>query len=147
MGPRKFDKPEWRGEPLDGRVLLIHAEQGLGDSMHFIRYARLVKRNGGKVIFLSHRPLAKFMKGCDYLDQVIPDGESLPSYDIQIPLMSMPGVCGTTFETVPDDVPYLKADEILVKQWASKLESIKGFRIGIAWQGNRDFANDEMRAC
>ena len=145
MGPRKLDKPEWTGEPLDGRVLLIHAEQGLGDSLHFIRYAKLVKKNGGKVHFLSHRPLAKFMRGCDYLDQIIADGDPLPPYDLQVPLLSMPGVYGTSFETVPREVPYLRADKILVEQWASKMSSIEGFRIGIAWQGNRDFANDELR--
>jgi len=145
MGPRKLNRPEWYGESLDGRVLLIHAEQGLGDSLHFIRYAKLVKKNGGKIVFLSHRPLAKFMKGCDYLDHVIADGDPLPSYDLQVPLLSMPGVFGTSFQSVPQDVPYLRADADLVNHWASKMSFIDGFRIGIAWQGNRDFANDELR--
>ncbi len=145
MGPRKFDKPEWNGESLDGRVLLVHAEQGLGDSLHFIRYVKLVKKNGGRVVFLSHRPLAKFMHGCEYLDQVVADGDPLPPFDLQIPLLSMPRVVGTSFETVPREVPYLKATPQLVEQWASKMSSIEGFRIGIAWQGNRDFANDELR--
>lgn len=145
MGPRSFSQQEWKGEPLHGKTLLVHAEQGLGDTLHFIRYARLVDKANGKIVFLCHKPLAKFIRQCPYLDQVVADGETLPHVDLQIPLLSMPSVFKTTFDTVPRQVPYLFADPDLVEVWRERLREYPGFRIGIAWQGNRDFAHDELR--
>ncbi len=145
QAPRKFPAPEWTGEPQPDKTILLHAEQGLGDSIHFIRYARLVKERVGRVVFLCHKPLAKLMRLFPDIDQVIADGETLPTYDFQVPLLSLPAVFNTTWETVPRQVPYLLADAELEASWRERLQSIDGFRIGIAWQGNKEFANDLYR--
>lgn len=143
--PRTFPKPEWDGSPLDGRRLLIHCEQGLGDSLQFIRYANIAHALGGRIIFLSHRCLVPFLSACPYLERVIADGDPLPEYDLHIPLMSLPHALRTTWDSVPKCVPYLYPSPSLTEQWKTRLASYTGFRIGIAWQGNPNFANDEVR--
>lgn len=143
--PRKIPGKEWDGSSDPNQTVLLHAEQGLGDSIHFIRYAKLVRERAGRVAFLSHKPLTKLMKLCPYLDEVIADGEPLPKYDVQVPLLSLPGVFQTSFETVPGEVPYLFPQEELVEKWKQRLSQLDGFRIAIAWQGNKEFANDQYR--
>lgn len=143
--PRSMRGPEWDGTAHPDKTILLHAEQGLGDSIHFIRYAKLVAERVGKVKFLCHKPLARLMRLCPYLDEVIADGEPLSAYDLQIALLSLPAIFQTSLATVPNEVPYLFADEALVEHWKNRLKHIAGFRIGIAWQGNREFANDQFR--
>jgi tetratricopeptide (TPR) repeat protein len=143
--PRSFPKPEWDGSPLHGRHLLIHAEQGLGDSLQFIRYAQIAHELGGKIHFISHRSLVPLLSACPYLASVIADGDPLPEYDLHIPLMSLPFALRTTWDSVPKSVPYLTPSPTLTEQWKSKLNPYPGFRIGIGWQGNPNFANDEVR--
>ena len=142
---RVFPCPRWDGKPAPDATLLIHAEQGLGDSIMFIRYAALAKSRVKRVVFLSHKPITRLMQSCKDVDEVIVDGEQLPRYDLHIPLMSLPGVLGTTFETVPRDVPYLHIPVDLISCWRDRLATIQGFRIGIGWQGNPEFANDQFR--
>ncbi|MGN6134437.1 MAG: tetratricopeptide repeat protein [Aureliella sp.] len=144
--PRKLSRPEWTGQPATDKTILIHAEQGLGDSIHFIRYAKLVRARAGRVLFLAQRPLVRLVGSMDAIDQIIPDGEPLPAYDYHVALLSLPGIFQTTVETIPNDVPYLEAEPALVQLWKRRLESIRGFRVGITWQGNRDFAFDHMRS-
>lgn len=143
--PRSFPKPEWDGSSLVGKRLLIHAEQGLGDSLQFIRYAKLAREQGASVHFLSHRSLVPLLRLCPYLASVIADGDPLPEFDLHLPLMSLPHVFRTTFDTVPKSVPYIQAAPELINDWYEKLRAYEGFRIGIAWQGNPNFANDEVR--
>ena len=144
--PRKFARPEWTGEKVQDKTILIHAEQGLGDSIHFIRYARLVKQRAGRVLFLAQRPLARLMKSCPDIDQVIADGDPLPAYDMHIALLSLPSIFNTVIDTIPNHVPYLHAEPELIDFWKRRMQAIEGFRIGIAWQGNRDFAFDHLRS-
>ncbi|MCA9127456.1 MAG: tetratricopeptide repeat protein [Planctomycetales bacterium] len=144
--PRVFPKPEWKGELAPDSRLLIHAEQGLGDAIHFIRYARIAQQRVGQVYFLVHRPIVKLMQSSSYVNQVIGEGDALPEYDLHIPLMSLPGVCGTTLDNVPNEVPYLAIDRQLVDDWRGKLAHLEGLRVGICWQGNREFGNDQYRS-
>jgi len=143
--PRSFPAPRWDGSMQADKTLLIHAEQGLGDSIMFIRYAALAKQSFRRVLFLSHKAIVKLVQSCKDVDEVIPDGEPLPGYDFQIPLMSLPGVLESNYTTIPRNVPYLHVSDLLIQQWHEKLKSIEGFRIGIAWQGNPEFANDQFR--
>jgi tetratricopeptide (TPR) repeat protein len=145
FAPRSFGIPRWDGRPAPDATLLVHAEQGLGDSIMFIRYAALAKARVKRLVFLSHKPITRLMRSCVDIDEVIPDGEPLPQFDFHIPLMSLPGVFGTTFETVPRDVPYLHIPEELIASWRERMARIDGFRIGIGWQGNPEFANDQFR--
>ena len=105
---RHFDALDWDGYPLGGRTLLLHAEQGLGDSLQFIRYAAQIGGSGSRVIFQCPRSLVALLSGCPGLDAVVSDDEVPPDFDVQAPLLSVPGLCGTTLETVPAEVPYLR---------------------------------------
>ena len=146
-GPRlpQVPRPRWDGSPLAGRTILLHYEQGLGDTLQFIRFAKAL-RQGGRVVVVCQQPLVRILQGCDGIDELVPDGSPLPDCDCFAPLLSVPGLLRTTLATVPRDVPYLAADESLVRQWRDRLADIHGFKIGIAWQGSRTFATDHERS-
>jgi tetratricopeptide (TPR) repeat protein len=144
--PRPFPQPRWDGSPLGGRRILIHAEQGFGDVLQFIRYAPLVKARGGHVILECQERLIPILRACAGIDQLTPGGEPLPSFDVQIPMLSIPMVFRTTLATVPADVPYVTADERLVEQWRKEIAALPGFKIGIGWQGNPQIHQDLWRS-
>ncbi|HEY7308161.1 MAG TPA: DUF6165 family protein [Gemmataceae bacterium] len=146
ISSRTFSQPLWDGSPLDGRTILIHAEQGLGDTLQFIRYAALVKRRGATVIVECQPALTQLLAGCPGIDRLVPRGAALPPCDVQVPLLSLPRLFGTTLATVPADVPYLFADAALIERWRRELSGAAGVKIGIAWQGNPRFPADCMRS-
>ncbi len=143
--PRDFSQPLWDGSTLTGRTILLHAEQGFGDTLHFVRYAAMVRRHGGTVLLECQPPLLPILQGCEGVDRLIGRGDDLPDFDVHCPLMSLPHVFGTTLDDVPADVPYLVADEELVARWKTRLDGIDGFRVGIAWQGNRNHPGFQFR--
>ncbi|HEY9876455.1 MAG TPA: hypothetical protein V6D12_23720 [Candidatus Obscuribacterales bacterium] len=104
---RRFSQPVWDGSNLEGRTILLHAEQGFGDTIQFIRYAPLVAGYQGRVFVECYAPLIKLFKCIPGIEQLIIKGETLPEFDVHAPLMSLPGILGTTLETVPAEVPYL----------------------------------------
>jgi hypothetical protein len=114
---------------------LLWAEQGLGDTLQFIRFAPLVKKRGATVFFECQRALRSVLAGCPGVDRLIPRGSPLPPFDFHAPLLSVPRLVETTLATIPADVPYLVADPNLVALWREKLSSAGEFRIGINWQG------------
>jgi len=130
-----FDKPRWDGSPLNGRTILIHEWMGHGDIIQFIRYALLVKKTGGRVIFQSPASLIPLLKTCAGIDELIPRNAPLPAYDVQAQLLSVPGLIRTTLATIPADIPYLSADAKLVEQWRPRLDA-GALRVGIHWRGN-----------
>ncbi len=143
----------WNGEDLDGMTILLYAEQGLGDTLQFIRYAGVVKERGARVIALCHRALVRLIACCNDVDQVFENDGSLPHYDYCAPMMSLPGIVGTTVESVPAEVPYLTADPKTIAAWQPILDAgIAGlglhrpFRIGIFWQGSRRTYIDRWRS-
>jgi tetratricopeptide (TPR) repeat protein len=142
---RTFSQPRWEGEPQPGKTILLHAEQGLGDTIQFIRYAPLVKQRVGTVIVECQRPLIRLLRSCAGIDNLVAAGEELPPFDIQLPLLSLPLIMGTTLTTVPADIPYLKAQEQLV-DWQNELTGLQGFKVGIAWQGNPEMRDDSLRS-
>jgi len=143
--PKQFPQPTWRGEDLQGKTILLYAEQGLGDSFQFIRYAKLLKSMGALVVFETQGPLKKILSLCPYLDTVIAIGQPIPAFDYHLPLMSCPLVFNTTTKNVPCDIPYLEADHTLVSQWQQKLRSDPNFKIGICWQGNANYSTQFLR--
>jgi tetratricopeptide (TPR) repeat protein len=144
--PRNFQEPLWDGSPLSGRTILIHAEQGLGDTLQFVRYVPLVKRCGGRVIVECQAALARLVSSCPGIDRLIPRDDLLPPFDVQAPLLSIPGILGTTLASVPAETPYLLADADLTERWRHELDDSGSFKIGIAWQGNPKFPGDCMRS-
>jgi len=137
LKPRDYKKPRWDGSDLKGKTLLIHAEQGLGDTFQFIRYAKAAKAMGAYVIVAPQKPLVNILSLCPYIDEIIPFGQEKDNFDVHAPLMSMPFLCNTTEETIPSkNAPYLHADQILIKEWATLLQKNKNFKIGICWHGS-----------
>jgi len=147
-GVSTFPKPQppWDGRPLHGKTILLHAEQGLGDTLQFIRYAAVVKQRGGTVVVECHPSLLGVLAGCAGIDQLLPQGGPLPAYDVQAPLLSLPGLCGTTLATIPATVPYLVADRFRVEYWRDRLAAVSGFKVGICWQGDPGHKNDRRRS-
>lgn len=139
-------RPPWDGSPLHGRPILLWAEQGLGDSIQFIRYAPAVAQRGGRVIVACPRPLVRILATCPGVAQVIPEGTPPVDFACHAALMSLPRSFGTTLETIPADIPYLAADPALATQWRDELGRFDGFKIGIAWQGNPDHKKDRHRS-
>src|SRR5262249_31899055 len=136
----------WDGSPLGGRTVLLHAEQGLGDTIHFVRYAPLVRARGGEVVVACPRALRPLLADAPALGRLAVQGEEPPPFDVYAPLMSLPALLGTTLATVPADVPYLHADAGLVERWRRELEGVPGFKVGLVWQGNPDHRSDSHRS-
>ena len=137
---RNFRAPQWRGEPLDGKTILLHAEQGLGDTIQFARYVPQVAARGAHVILEAQPPLVRLLKQLPGVEQVIPHGANLPAFDCHCPLMSLPLVFGTTAETIPTPEGYLHAGAKQVPAADSPL------RIGIVWNGNPRHKGDANRS-
>jgi tetratricopeptide (TPR) repeat protein len=133
--PRDFTQPAWDGAPLDGRTILLHAEQGLGDAIQFIRYAELVKRGGGTVLIECPAKLAGLFETARGIDALIPAGSPLPAFDVHAPLLSLPRIFHTTPDAIPAWVPYLAAGADYRSKWKDRLAGYQGRRIGLAWRG------------
>jgi tetratricopeptide (TPR) repeat protein len=144
---RRFAQPLWDGSALDGRAILLHTEQGLGDTLQFIRYARLVKQLGGHVVVECQPPLVPLLTTVAGIDLLVPRGAPLPNFDVHTPLLSLPNIFKTTIGTIPNEVPYLYANDKLVERWHGGLNaSGQAFAVGIAWQGNPAFRGDNRRS-
>jgi Flp pilus assembly protein TadD len=144
--PRPFAQPRWDGSSLAGRTILLHPEQGLGDVIQFVRYAALVKQRGGTVVVECPRSLYPLFSRCAGIDHLVAEGDPLPPFDFQVPLLSLPGLLGTTLASIPAQVPYLGAEPQLVDFWGQRLRRDPGLRVGIAWQGNPRHQWDRHRS-
>lgn len=138
--PRQFNYPLpclWTGsQDLQGKRILIHVEQGIGDTLMFIRYAQMLKQLGATVIAETQKPIAQLLSLCPYIDRAVPIGSILPPFDYQIPMLNLPLAFKTTLETIPAHIPYLYAQQELVDTWRTTLASDKTFKIGICWRGD-----------
>ena len=142
---RGFPQPRWDGAPLEGRTILLYAEQGLGDAINFVRFAAEAKRQGGHVIVECQPPLTTILATCPASDRTIAIGSSLPPFDVHSPLLSLPGILKLTADQFSRG-PYLAADPRLVDTWRQRLEKHPGFRIGLCWRGNPDHQCDCQRS-
>lgn len=133
---RDFGRSQWRGEPIEGRTILIHTEQGFGDTMQFVRYAPLVAARGARVILECQPALARLMVGVAGVEQVIPRGQPLPEFDLHVPTMSLPLAFATTLESIPATVPYIAPPAAAGGQWIDVPELFPGRRVGLVWAGD-----------
>lgn len=144
---RTFDQPAWDGGSLEGKTILLYAEQGFGDTLQFVRYAKLVKQRGATVILEAPRRLVPFLLTVEGIDRLIAKDEAdRPAFDVQAALLSLPALLQTTLESIPADVPYLSANPDKISQWKSRIEAIPGLRVGIAWQGKKSYLRDATRS-
>jgi tetratricopeptide (TPR) repeat protein len=133
----RFDALPWLGgESLQGKRILLHAEQGFGDTIQFSRYVELVADLGATVILEAPRELCTLLASLRGVDEIVPRGTALPSFDYHCPLMSLPLAFNTTLECVPAKVPYLRPELAKVREWSSRLGPCNRPRVGIAWSGN-----------
>ncbi len=143
---RSFPRPLWRGtESLHGKTILLHAEQGLGDTLQFCRYARLVAERGATVLLEVHGPLVDLLGRLDGVSRVIEKGAPWPPFDYHCPLMSLPLAFETQLSTIPWFGPYLHPDPRKVSVWRHQLAA-KSPRIGLAWSGSPVNPNDRQRS-
>jgi tetratricopeptide (TPR) repeat protein len=143
---RPLSGPVWDGSSLDGRTLVLHAEQGTGDTLQFIRYAPLLRRRGATVLFAGAPELVPLLSGAGVVDGFVRAGEPPPQQAVHAFLMSLPLLMETTAATIPAEVPYLTADPVLVEQWRAELARLPGRKIGVCWQGNRHHPEDRQRS-
>lgn len=133
-----YSQPQWDGGDIRGMRILLWYEQGLGDTLQFIRYTPLVATRGATVIALCQPPLKRLLQTCEGIDLLVEDGEPLPDFDIHCPLMSLPLRLGTELATVPAATPYLFADTTQTAAWQTKLDGAlsSGLKVGLVWAGN-----------
>jgi tetratricopeptide (TPR) repeat protein len=144
--PISLPRPAWDGSPLNGRILFLRAEQGMGDTIQFIRYANLLKEQGGRIMVECQPQLVPVLRSCPAIETIIVPGDVPPHYDVYALLLSLPKLMGTTLDTIPADIPYLFADPALVERWREELSGLEGFKVGIVWQGNTMHKMDNMRS-
>lgn len=133
---RKFSQPRWRGDfSLEGKTILIHTEQGMGDTIQFGRYALLLEKVGANVVLEVQKPLAAAMQSMSPNIKIAIEGENLPHFDCYCPQISLPFLLGTTLETVPVPGAYIFADETKASNWQRKLGAKTKTRVGLVWSG------------
>ncbi len=143
----KWKQPTWLGNAdLRGQRILLDAEQGLGDTVQFCRYAPMVKSLGAEVWLRAPDPLVPLLRTLSGVDRFIPYDERPTDFDFQTPLMSLPLALGTTLETVPAAMPYLAAAPERVTRWRNILGPATGLRVGLAWSGNVRLKADGQRS-
>ena len=140
-----FAQPVWNGEDLRGQTLLIHAEQGFGDTIQFCRLVPFL-RSGARIVLEVQRALVPLLKRLPGVDQLVPRGDALPHFDVHCALLSLPRFLGLSLTEVPGQVPYLVADPARVETWRKRLRAIGGFRVGLAWAGSPTMADDRRRS-
>jgi tetratricopeptide (TPR) repeat protein len=148
MVPEKSrGRPLWLGEyPLGGKTILLHAEQGLGDTIHFARYAPLLAARGAKVVLEVQAELKPLLARLEGAATVVARGEPAPAFDVHCPLGSLPLALRTEPDTVPAPIPYLTADAACVAKWSERLGAPHAPRVAIAWSGNPGHDNDRNRS-
>jgi tetratricopeptide (TPR) repeat protein len=144
---RFYRGPLWLGEfPLGHKTILLHAEQGLGDTIQFARYAPLLARAGVRVVLEVQAELKTLLSGLDGVASCHARGEALPAFDVHCPLGSLPLAFKTEPATIPAAIPYLHADEQRIAKWRPAIEALPGKRVALAWAGHAKHANDRNRS-
>ncbi len=142
-----FHQPLWLGqEPLGGKTILLHSEQGLGDTLQFCRYVKLVADRGARVILEVQKPLMTLLAGLEGVSKVITKGNALPNVDYQCSLMSLPLAFKTSLDTIPFSKGYLSASPAKLAHWRSRLGERTKPRIGLVWSGSKTNYNDRNRS-
>jgi hypothetical protein len=148
---RQFAEPLWLGrEPIAGRTILVYAEQGLGDTIQFCRYARLLAERGATVLLRVQPPLVALLQGLEGVSLVFGAGEAPPPFDVHCPLLSLPLAFGTTLETIPPGGAYLRPTGATfagrLAAWGARLGATDRPRVGLVWSGNVHHKNDRNRS-
>ncbi|MBI1394534.1 MAG: tetratricopeptide repeat protein [Betaproteobacteria bacterium] len=144
--PREYPEPQWRGEPLDGRRIFLHWEQGYGDVIQFARFIPLVVAAGGQVVLEVQPGLRSLVETIDGVVDVVEAPEVPPPFDVWASLLSVPSILGIDEETLPTARPYLAPPSDRVEHWRAALPRGTRPRIGLVWAGNPNVKNDRLRS-
>ena len=129
-------RPQWSGEALSGKTILIQTEQGFGDSFQFLRYVPIVAARGAKVVLAVPGPLLRLAEALPGVKGVVTENDPLPDFDFFCPLLSLPGIFETSVETIPAAVPYLSPPRETAAAWETRLAAETGLKVGLVWSGN-----------
>ncbi len=143
---RDFPVPQWDGGSFAGKRLLLHAEQGLGDTLQMLRFVPEVAARGGEILIEVDRRLLPLVGSQPWPWRTIAAGDPLPRFDLHCPLMSLPLACGLRLDQLPGPVPYLAADSRATEAWRRRLGAEPGLTVGLAWAGNPAHGNDRQRS-
>ena len=149
---RNFSQPQWDGSPLNGKTLLLHVEQGLGDAIQFSRYVPLIaeflaEAAAPKIIFEIHPELQRLFQTFAKQCTIVLRGKPLPPFDVQCRLLSLPRIFKTTLASIAATVPYLFPDANLVETWRTPLSSAgPEMKVALTWAGNPNFKGDQTRS-
>ena len=144
---RNFAQPRWRGEEsLSDKTIFLYGEQGLGDTLQFCRYAKLVSGLGARVILEAPEPLLSLLKNLDGVDALVEEGGVPPGFDYHCPLLSLPLAFKTGLETIPSANGYIASSPEKVAEWREKLGDRTKPRIGLAWSGSAGYKDDSKRS-
>jgi tetratricopeptide (TPR) repeat protein len=146
--PHGLPQPLWNGQPLGGKPILLHAEQGRGDTIQFARYAPMVAARGGRVILRCQRELVRLLRSISGVERIITTDDALPPIDLQCPLQSLPLAFGTDLSSIPASLGYLRADDSLIERWRARLQPRRpaALRVGLVWSGDPLHQNDRNRS-
>lgn len=142
-----YPQPVWDGSPLEGQTIFLYSEQGLGDAIQFVRYVPLVLERGGRVILGCERPIERLFSRIQGVEKIVTPQSELPSFTCHASLLSLPRIFGTRLETIPSQVPYLRSEETLSKEWSMRLGDGPGLKVGIVWRGNPAQKVNPIRSC
>jgi hypothetical protein len=143
---RNFGPTLWLGaEPLRGKTILLHSDQGLGDALHFCRYVPMVAAMGANVILEVQKELYELLSGLAGVSKLVARGETLPDFDFHCPLCSLPLAFDTVLDTIPSATPYISVGNN-TDAWKNRLASVKSPRIGLVWSGNPTQSADRTRS-
>lgn len=143
----RFTERRWDGGDLQGKTILLYCEQGFGDIIQCVRYAPLLAQRGAQVVLETRPALARLLQSVRGITRLYIEGEKLPPFDVQIPIMSLPGLFVTTPQNVPGQVPYLHPDAALTEHWRERVERDGGgFRVGLVWSGNPQSVENQSRS-
>lgn len=144
---RLKEAPFWHGQPLDNEVLLVHAEQGLGDTLQFIRYFGDVTERCPNVIFECQPAVTSLVETIPGITNVIASGQPLPKFDYQVPLLSLPRIFDTTLENIPARIPYILPDATRAARWRTQTSQYTELKVGIVWAGGAVHLGNRFRSC
>ena len=147
--PHHHEAPRWDGSSFAGKRLFVYCEQGLGDAIQFIRYLPMVKARGGMVIFEVWRPLLGLLRAFKSIDELVElsyERKSDVKFDLFTSLLDLPNIFGTTLETIPNEVPYIRAEREKSEYWHKRLSG-PDLKVGIVWAGKSTHGNDRNRSC
>ena len=144
---RDFCAPQWDGQqPIAGKTILLHAEQGLGDTLQFVRFAPLLAKSGATVIIECQPELRNLLRDLDGAAAVVARDDPLPNLDLHCPLLSLPLAFETELATIPANIPYLRPPRDRVERWRGRLPQHGRLRVGLCWAGSRMHLNDRNRS-